>query len=564
MPGCGSTTMAAVADRDPSTVRDRLTTFVGPACIALVIAAAVPGLWRSAGAPMEEGFMLAFPQQLLHGRIPNRDFLHLYGPGSLWVLAAFYKVFGSTITMERLVGLAQHGVTCLGMYALLRPVSRRIATLGGVTCALILLTPLGLAALAWNGALACAVCGLALLIRVMTPSGEAVGFDPGWWRPVGGGVLVGLALLYRPDMVVALGAAAVLAAWWMTSTVRRRVLIGLVPTLALYIPHLVLAGVGASIKGMLIQPLVTLRPGRRLPVPPTWGTVDGYLQRTAALQVPNSWAARLLGTSQQIFLWFVVAVVVAVALVIGAWWLRRQGDRSPAANAVVVGGVWAALLITQAVQRPDSAHLAWVTGVSIPLVLALGVELRTRRSPSLRLPALVATATVGVFLVVIVPFFPLRAYGDALRIGAERAPGGYRITHGDRYFLFGSSDGARSAQRVVNRLAADSRPGQRLIVGPVDLSRTVYSDAYLYALFPELKVGTRYIEMDPGIADATSSQLASELHDGDWLILSRLWNSWNEPNTSTQHRSEAANVVVRRDYCLQLDAGGYELFRRCH
>ena len=29
--------------------------------------------------------MLVFPERLLHGDIPNRDFLHLYGPGSLWV-----------------------------------------------------------------------------------------------------------------------------------------------------------------------------------------------------------------------------------------------------------------------------------------------------------------------------------------------------------------------------------------------------------------------------------------------------------------------------------------------
>ena len=46
------------------------------------------------GPPMEEGFMLVFPERVLAGDIPNRDFLHLYGPGSLWVLAAIYKVFG--------------------------------------------------------------------------------------------------------------------------------------------------------------------------------------------------------------------------------------------------------------------------------------------------------------------------------------------------------------------------------------------------------------------------------------------------------------------------------------
>jgi hypothetical protein len=197
------------------------------------------------------------------------------------------------------------------------------------------------------------------------------------------------------------------------------------------------------------------------------------------------------------------------------------------------------------------------------MVLAMGVHVWSRRGGPVRIPALVATGAVAVFLLIVVPFFPLRAYGDALRVGAHKAPGGYRITNGDHSFLFGSTDGGQSAQRVVDRLAATSHPGQRLIVGPVDLSRTVYSDAYLYALFPDLHVGTRYIEMDPGIADAKDSQLASELRHNDWLILSKLWNSWTEPNASTHHGSEAANAVVKRDYCLRLDAGSYELLQRC-
>ena len=54
------------------------------------------GLWSYQGPPMEEGFMLAFPQRVLAGDLPHVDFLHLYGPGSLYVLAGVYRVFGST------------------------------------------------------------------------------------------------------------------------------------------------------------------------------------------------------------------------------------------------------------------------------------------------------------------------------------------------------------------------------------------------------------------------------------------------------------------------------------
>ena len=43
---------------------------------------------------------------LLSGAIPNQDFFYLYGPGSLWVLAGIYKIFGTHILVERMVGLA--------------------------------------------------------------------------------------------------------------------------------------------------------------------------------------------------------------------------------------------------------------------------------------------------------------------------------------------------------------------------------------------------------------------------------------------------------------------------
>ena len=88
--------------------RPQPRTTIALALVALALALPVPGLWVYQGPPMEEGFMLAFPQRILAGDLPHVDFLHLYGPGSLYVLAAIYKVFGSTLGVERAVGLVQH------------------------------------------------------------------------------------------------------------------------------------------------------------------------------------------------------------------------------------------------------------------------------------------------------------------------------------------------------------------------------------------------------------------------------------------------------------------------
>src|SRR4051812_42994823 len=81
-------------------------------CIALGIIVAVyaiplRGMLRSQGAPMEEGFMLVFPERFLHGDLPNLDYLHLYGPGSVWALGGWFKIFGVNLASERFFGLLQ-------------------------------------------------------------------------------------------------------------------------------------------------------------------------------------------------------------------------------------------------------------------------------------------------------------------------------------------------------------------------------------------------------------------------------------------------------------------------
>ena len=72
--------------------------------LGLAFALPLRGLLRNQGPPMEEGFMLVFPERVLAGDIPNLDFLHLYGPGSLWALAGWMKIFGVTLEAERLFG----------------------------------------------------------------------------------------------------------------------------------------------------------------------------------------------------------------------------------------------------------------------------------------------------------------------------------------------------------------------------------------------------------------------------------------------------------------------------
>ncbi len=529
-------------------------------CIAVVLLIPVPGLLRYQGPPMEEGFMLAFPEQILNGRFPHRDFLHLYGPGSLYVLAGIYKVFGVDLTVERLVGLIQHAAVAFGMFALLRPFGRRVATVAAMVTILVLIGPGGLSAMAWNGALGLGICAVAVATAAARRDD-----GPRARRMLAlAGVLGGAALLYRPDMVLAV-VAGLGAVWWGLDRPRRRpLLLGLVVTLLLYVPHLLVSGIGESIQGMFLEPVFELRDGRALPVPPSWNAIDGFLQRAGTFR-PEGWSLPMPALSHQIHLWFWLVPLSILVNLVAAWRLRRREPGSARAQVLWPAALFGAALLPQAMQRPDTTHLAWVTGITfalmVPSIVTLVEQFRPRAPQWAGL--VTATGVLGLIFVVVIPFYPARTYVDLTMLSLGRDEFGTPITNGDRTFYFGDPTGAAEAQRVVDRLAAEAEPGETLIAGPVDLSRTNYNDSFFYYLFPELQPGTRYIEMDPGIANTEGSGLADELRSNDWLIVSRSSDLWNEPNDSVIPGSQEPNEVVADQYCLVEDAGSFQLLRRC-
>jgi hypothetical protein len=527
--------------------------------VALALLAPVVGLMHYQGPPMEEGFMLAFPEQILTGRVPHRDFLHLYGPGSIYALAGVFEVFGTSLFVERMVGLLQHAAVAYAMWALLRPFGRWVATTSAVVSVVILIGPLGLSAMAWNGALALGLSSLAVA--------AAAGRSEGPKRRrllVVAGALAGGALLYRPDLVPAVALATVAWALQIPRGQRAPLGWGLVAGLALYVPHVLRSGIGSSVEGMFLQPVFELRGGRSLPIPPSWGEVDGFLQRAGALRL-TGWPLPMPEISEQIFLWFWLVPLSIVLVVLAAWKLRRREPGSARAMAFWPAALFGAALLQQALQRPDTAHLSWVTGVTFPLAVPAVIVLLEPVTPSWRAGArlTVAGGAVAVVLVAVIPFYPVRTYADLVGQSLGRNRFGYAIERDGRTFYFGDEQGAADAQAVVDALDGLARPGDSLITGPVDLSRTNYSDAFFYFLFPDLDAGTRYIEMDPGLADAQGSGLAEEVADADWLILSDAWSAWDEPNDSAGSGSEEANRVVAEEFCTVVDAGTFELRGRC-
>lgn len=512
--------------------------------------------------------MLTFPARVLAGDIPNKDFLHLYGPGSLWVLAGVYKVFGTQLVVERLFALLQQIGIVLGVFGLARYWGRTVALSAAVISLIIIVPPIGLTALAWDGGVALGLLGLLATVagrrRLQTDPKGALR-----WA-VAGGILSGFALLYRLDLVIAVG-LGLLVAWWGTDgKFKARLAIGFAIGVAGYLVHVAMAGFSNVVDGMVLQPVFDLRGGRRLPVPPPWGHFDGFLQKSGAI-MPGRWPLPGLPHPAQLTVWFFGLLGSVVFLVaVGAWAVRR--DRAAFRPRVLLAVALFSLgMVPQAMQRVDSAHFAWVSCVPFAFVPVAVLELLRARVPrwSFRRSAVLSGVGALLAMVLVIPQFTAWAYSDYVLQTFGRHRLVFKIEHDGRVFYYGREEVADAARELLAEVPKVSKPGDKLFVGTTDLRRTPLSEAYLYYMLPELPPSTYYIEMDPGVANAKGSGLAQDLRDANVAILSGAWNDWSEPNDSRKLGSDAANRVLVRDFCLVGNWGVhrtgdplYELFVR--
>lgn len=548
--------------------RDRgaLRTWLAIAVVAVFVVPPLKGLYHTTGGTMEEGFMLYFPQRMWKGDVPNVDFLHLYGPGALHILMLWYKAFGDTLFAERTFGLLQHLGIVFALFTLARPWGRKAATAVGVISVFYILTPIGLTAMAWNGGLAMTLWCAVFVVRSTHVDSPAARIR--CWAAAG--FLAGFALTYRPDLVLALGGLLGWLLWTqrhrgrlLWSAVAGGAVTGLVPMWV----HLAMAGPAAVWRGVVMDPVFHLRAGRELPRPPSWNYLDGALQRIAETEPTPWWPFPHLPATKALFVWFFVMLVIAFGLLPFAVWQRRTGTRDGRSTTLLALSIVALGILPQALQRPDSTHLTWVTCVSWPFLVVAGAEVlrRWRPSVSLRTGLLAGLAASALLTYSLTSLFTFRYYALHTRVSLGVVNEPFPVSRGDREFYFGSWNAHVASQQVIDDLGTYLTPGERLFVGPDILARTWYSDVIFYWMFPELEPATYFIEMDPGLANEPGSRLADDLLSADWVILTAFWAGWDEPNSSMDYGDPRPDEIIRDDFCVlrEYEGGLVTLYYRC-
>src|SRR5438309_9889889 len=79
------------------------------------------GIWpafHSPAIPMDEGMVLVYPEMILKGELPYRDFESITGPGNPMIMAGAYAAFGTSLFVERAVGLAYRLLIVFAIFAI--------------------------------------------------------------------------------------------------------------------------------------------------------------------------------------------------------------------------------------------------------------------------------------------------------------------------------------------------------------------------------------------------------------------------------------------------------------
>lgn len=513
-----------------------------------VLTFAVPaiGLIGGPGSTYEEGYLLTQPWQSMIGMVPHRDFFSLYGPSASTVPALIYRVVGVGLTQERVLGIVLLAVlvgALMAISARALPGDRWAKPITLLAFCIPVFAAEAVASTAWWWGLACVAAGAAIGLKTRARTDGQVAYGA-----AAAGFLLTFALGFRPDLAVASGLVLIATVPPWIRRMRVGALAGIGAGAIPLLIHAGLLGLPKLFHDLFWVPVVQLRPTRHLPMPPSWSHAAGSLQRFLELE-KFSWPLPHLGAAGQIAAYFWIEVAIVLVGGIFLWIRRRHVNR-----AAVVFWCLGAGVMGQLLQRPDFGHLVLVGAVVLPLGAVL---VRIASPKSWLAPVAIAVVVLGLL-----PQLTASRYAEAFVWGANdrAAP----VSRDGRRVMAASPAEATALQGAVDALGRELSPGQTLIVGTADLSRTVRNDAGLYYLFPELRPGTYYTEMNPGITDTADSGLADEVTKADWLVLSSVWDAWSEPNESDQHGDPRPNEIVRKQFCeVPTPEESVKLYRRC-
>jgi Dolichyl-phosphate-mannose-protein mannosyltransferase len=428
--------------------RSGIDLLLGGAAAALAIIWAWPCLSYSDFGG-DEGIVLQGAARILRGELPYRDFFSFYTPGSYYIYAALFRVFGVSILAARALLLAYAGFFSFITYLLARRASSRLASLF-VACllALVCLPARFVVIHNWDSSFAALLSFYFAIVFLQTSktrwafaSGLLAGVTIMVEQSKGAGLVLGLviaaALLHRSNRgkwkirhLVAVTVGAALPVCFV---------------IAYFAAH---HGLALMLAGW-IWPLHHYTAVNKLPFGYISSSRDIVLYAT---QLSSLWERLfiVLVTSSMLLIPVIPILVIALAAVQGWKTVTRRFESSATSQLVVFSGavLLGLLLATWATGRPDFLRIIFLAPLfffAMPLLL----DSRLIHMPSL------ANIQPLIVVCLLISF----AIGGLFMSGNARAAQTTILTR--RGLLK-----ARAPQEVLPYLDANVRAGANVLVYP--------------------------------------------------------------------------------------------------
>jgi hypothetical protein len=542
----------------------RAERLLAPAVAAFALAWGWPALTGGYEGPYDEGNTLVAATRVLAGDVPYRDFWLLHPPGTAWLLAGAFRVFGPTLAVERAVKLAVVAVAAVLVFLLARLVARP----RGAAAAALLFVVLPTQTLSLRTRDTGLVLVLAALLAASSPSAHPRR------RALLAGLLAGFTVFFKQDFVLA-AAAGGATALLLDAAARKRLsrnagkegraslfLEGLLPFAAgLAAGPAALAAtlaahgtLGEFFEQAIRFPATSFARFRSIPLSLRFEQLAGGMGPGIPLK-----GALAAGAVPILFLAALLVALAAAARAASA--LRRStggaddaggtggANATDALPAALASSVACLFLLAAPVQRADLEHLNPAMGLAL---IALAAVTAPRGSaPAPRIPLILRISPGLLFFLFSIPPILDRARALKARVFAPASAGATGLAAAPRWI--GLPEDVAAAARFV---ASASAPGERLFVGNARHDRLAYGATLVYVLAGR-SGATRYDNLHPGVATTRAVQeeivRALQTEQVRWVVL---WDG--PPPTEPNESSRSSGVHVLDDW---LAAHGRETAR---
>jgi len=513
--------------------------------------------------PYDEGSILTGAARVLDGAVIHRDFYASYGPAQFYVLAALYKLFGTSVLIERIWDTVIRSACVSLVFVIVVRVAPYWLALLASAVSLLWLADFGFYGYPVFPALTADLAGLVFLIPILAGARRAPAI-------VAAGACSGLATLFRYDVGIASFAAecAILALSVVLSPLTR------LDRLRDGARALMLFGLGfAVVVGPVFAALAVAGA-----IPDLVFDVVTYPTRfyakMRALPFPGLAVLRLFPAEFAVYLPpFVCAA--AVPRMVALLRHRSSGDSGRPDPFAQRSELWTLLALTiltllffgKGWVRVQTIHMAiaLISSVALSAVLARSLLAGGMIGRGMTVVAVLGICAWSCFAIQTDSSRAVRnlvwalapSSGDEPTTGSCRMPGVLA-----RLNCFETSPETVETSQYVQR---STDPDDPVFVGASRHDKLFANDVLLYFLLNR-KPATKWYQFDPGLQ--TSAPIQQEMIDElerskpKLIVLETRWSEMNEPNGSALSDATLLDDYIKQTFEPAETFGTNEILRR--